>query len=121
MTTEELKIHTYLKYLIVEKYLSHEEDDYDSYFDEDGRMSVRNSLNDKNPKYYIDCVRELISIISTQSHTSLFKEMQKMKKRSLRSPRSIGDNESTVDVSSGYNQAIDDIIALLRAELTKKD
>jgi len=63
MTIEELKIHTYLKYLVVEKDLSFEEDDYDSYFDEDGRMSVSNSLNDKNPKYYIDCVRELIFIL----------------------------------------------------------
>ena len=66
-------------------------------------------------------VREFISDILAQDHTTLLERIEKMKKRELRSPRSIGDNESTVDVSPGYNQGIDDVIALLKEKLIKKE
>ena len=48
-----------------------------------------------------------------KAQTTLLERIKKMKKRELRSPRSIGDNESTVDVSSGYNQGIDDVLSSL--------
>ena len=36
-------------------------------------------------------------------------EIEQMGKRKLLSPRSFGDNETTVDVSAGYNQALEDL------------
>lgn len=63
----EIKVHNYLKYLIVEKDLSFEKDDYDERIDEEGSMRVMNSMNDKNPKYYWDCVKELTALLTQQA------------------------------------------------------
>jgi len=72
-------------------------------------------------KNYTNAIVELFDTSIDQVHTTLLERIEKMKKRELRSPRSFGDNESTVDVSSGYNQGIEDVIALFRAELNKKE
>ncbi len=50
---------------------------------------------------------------SQYTKADLVMEWEKMGKKEILSPRSFGDNDSTVDVSSGWNAAISAILALI--------
>lgn len=121
----EIKVHNYLKYLIVEKDLSFEKDDYDERIDEEGSMRVMNSMNDKNPKYYWDCVKELTALLTQQAV-----ELEKLK---LPVPNPYGttvkidrvnmliERAYKAGLATATQQAVEEFLGLMRKSTSKQN
>lgn len=79
---------------------------WEAFFSLRGKEEVKNKLRTALSEAYAqgreERDREVVEMV------------EGMGKKELRSPRSFGDNEQTVDVSSGYNQALQDILTQLQ-------